>query len=161
MAKLYDIAEEYETLLNFDMETEEDVMAFKELFNDIKENFDVKAENICKLIRNIESDASQLKEEKIKLEKKQMVLEHKAEAIRSYLALYAKQFLQDGEKRRVGLFTFGFRKNAPKLVVDATANIPDRFYKQVLDLQKLKDEVKKGASYTGVRLEAGESFIIN
>ena len=58
MAKLYDIAEEYETLLNFDMETEEDVMAFKELFNDIKENFDVKAENICKLIRNIDSDAS-------------------------------------------------------------------------------------------------------
>ena len=159
--KLYEIASEYDKLLDFDLESEDDVEAFKALMSEVKADFDVKAENICKLIRNIESDAEACKAEKMKLEKKQKVAENKAEALREYLAFNAKHILQQGEKRKIGIFTLGFRKCQPKLIVDTVEYVPDRFFKPVLDVAMLKAEVKDGKSYTGVRLEAGESFVIN
>ena len=46
MAKLYEITNEYQTLCDMSLETDEDVRAFLDLMNGVKAEFDTKAENL-------------------------------------------------------------------------------------------------------------------
>ena len=159
--KLYEIASQYDTLVNFDLETDGDIAAFRALMDDVQGEFDEKAESICKLIRSFQADADAFKAEKQRLEKKQKALENKAAALKEYLAFNARAILHQGERRRVGLFTIGFRKSPPKLVIDAGAAVPEEFYKREIDTARLKDAIKNGEEISGVRLESTESLSIN
>lgn len=160
MAKLYEISESFNTLVDFDMSTDDDVKAFSALMNEVQGAFEDKAENICKLIRNLQSEAEAFKAEKQRLEKKQKALENKADALKSYLEYNARQFLQQGEKRKVGLFTLSFRKTPGKLVYDDEAMIPVEFFKRSVDVAKLKDAVQSGNVIEGVRIETGDTLMI-
>ena len=161
MAKLYEIEGQFSKLVDFEINTDDDVQAFTELMKEVQGNFDVKAEAICKLIKNVRSDAEAFKAEKLSLEKKQKALENKAEALEKYLEYNARTFIQAGEKRKVGLFTLSFRKTPGKLFVDKEDGIPDAFFKKQIDISRLKDAVKSGSVFDGVRLESGETFIIS
>jgi hypothetical protein len=158
--KLYEIAEEYKGLIDMSIDTEDDVQAFRSLMDAVQGDFDAKAENYCKVIRSLEAEAEAIKAEKLYLEKRQKTAEKKAQACKEYFAFLAKQFLQDGEKKKVGIFSIGFKKNPPALVVEPWALITDYYYKKELDKAKLKDDVKNGVEIKGVRLEQGESFQI-
>jgi predicted DNA-binding protein YlxM (UPF0122 family) len=158
--KLYEIASQYETLIDFDMETDEDVQAFMALMGEIQDDFNVKAESICKLVKTFQAEAEAFKAEKLRLEKRQKALENKADALKNYLAFNAKEILTAGEKRTVGLFKIGFRKNPPKLVIDPDAIIPQDFYDWTPNTTALKQAIKDGEEIPGVRLESSESFVI-
>lgn len=160
MAKLYEIAESFNTLVDFEMTTDEDVKAFTALMNEVQGEFEDKAENICKLIRNLQSEAEAFKVEKQRLEKKQKALENKADALKAYLEYNARQFLQQGEKRKVGLFTLFFRKTPGRLVYDDEALIPVEFFKRSVDVAALKDAVRAGKVIDGVRIETGDTLMI-
>lgn len=160
MAKLYEISERFNTLVDFDMSTDDDVKAFSALMNEVQGEFEDKAENICKLIRNLQSEAEAFKAEKQRFEKKQKALENKADALKSYLEYNARQFLQQGEKRKVGLFTLSFRKTPGRLVYDDEAMIPGEFFKRSVDVAKLKDAVQSGKVIEGVRIETGDTLMI-
>ena len=160
MAKLYEISESFNTLVDFDMSTDDDVKAFSALMNEVQGEFEDKAENICKLIRNLQSEAEAFKVEKQRLEKKQKALENKADALKAYLEYNARQFLQQGEKRKVGLFTLFFRKTPGRLVYDDEALIPVEFFKRSVDVAALKDAVRAGKVIDGVRIETGDTLMI-
>ncbi len=160
MAKLYEIAESFNTLVDFEMTTDEDVKAFTALMNEVQGEFEDKAENICKLIKNVQAEADAFKAEKLRLEKKQRALENKADALKKYLEYNARQFMQAGEKRKAGLFTLSFRKTPGKLVYDDEALIPVEFFRRSVDVAALKDAVQSGKVIDGVRIETGDTLMI-
>ena len=160
MPKLYEIASQYDTLVNFDMETDGDIDAFLDLMDGVQDSFNEKAEAICKLIQSFKSEAEAFKSEKLRLEKKQSALESKASALKSYLEYNARMIMAKDEKRKVGLFTIGFKKNPEKLIVDDGASVPDEYMKKSVDVSRLKDAVKSGEVFPGVRLEQSESLTI-
>ena len=160
MSKLYEISDQYATLSGFEINSDEDLAAFRELANGLDSNFDDKCENICKLIRNFESEAEGFKAEKLRLEKIQKSYENKAIALRKYLEFNARQILSEGESRKVGLFTLAIRKNQDSCnVFDETA-IPDEYMVKKPNVSGIKEALKKGIAIDGAELVSGSSLTI-
>ena len=163
MPKMYEITADYDRLSNMDMETDGDVEAFLSLMKELEGTFDQKAENYCKLIRNLEADAEAYKVEKDRLAKKQKSIENRVEEIKKYLQYEASKIIETGTSRKVGLFTLAIRNNPEKLEVIDEAYIPDIFKKVYTELDKemIKESLKIGTDVPGARLVSGTSLRIS
>lgn len=160
MAKLYEITNEYQTLCDMSLETDEDVRAFLDLMNGVKAEFDTKAENLVKLIRNIESEADAYKAEADALMKRARVEQNRADRIKDYLEREFRAI--GGGKRTVGLFTLAIQKNPPALDIVNEKAVPEEYciYERKIDKSKLKDALKDGAEIIGVSLVQRDSMRI-
>ena len=163
MPKMYEITADYDRLSSMDMETDGDVEAFLSLMKELEGTFDQKAENYCKLIRNLEADAEAYKVEKYRLAKKQKSIENRVEEIKKYLQYEASKIIETGTSRKVGLFTLAIRNNPEKLEVIDEAYIPDIFKKVYTELDKeiIKESLKIGTDVPGARLVSGTSLRIS
>jgi len=163
MPKMYEITADYDRLSNMDMETDGDVEAFLSLMKELEGTFDQKAENYCKLIRNLEADAEAYKVEKDRLAKKQKSIENRVDEIKKYLQYEASKIIETGTSRKVGLFTLAIRNNPEKLEVIDEAYIPDIFKKVYTELDKemIKESLKIGTDVPGARLVSGTSLRIS
>jgi len=161
--KLYEIMADYERLASMDMESEGDQTAFLELLRTLEGTFDNKAENYCKLIRNLEADAEGFKAEKDRLAKKQNAVDNRVSEIKKYLQYEAGKIIEAGASRKVGLFTISMRLNPEALEIVNEDEIPESFYKteRVLENSKLKDALKNGEIIEGARLVRGTSLRIS
>lgn len=81
--KLYELAQNYAQLLEMadDMESDALVDTLEALQGEIEE----KAENIAKLIKNLEADAKIIKEEEQRLAERRRAIEAKVERLKAYL----------------------------------------------------------------------------
>jgi len=163
MPKMYEITADYDRLSSMDMETDGDVEAFLSLMKELEGTFDQKAENYCKLIRNLEADAEAYKVEKDRLAKKQKSIENRVDEIKKYLQYEASKIIETGTSRKVGLFTLAIRNNPEKLEVIDEAYIPDIFKKVYTELDKemIKESLKIGTDVPGARLVSGTSLRIS
>jgi len=163
MPKMYEITADYDRLSSMDMETDGDVEAFLSLMKELEGTFDQKAENYCKLIRNLEADAEAYKVEKDRLAKKQKSIENRVGEIKKYLQYEASKIIETGTSRKVGLFTLAIRNNPEKLEVIDEAYIPDIFKKVYTELDKemIKESLKIGTDVPGARLVSGTSLRIS
>ena len=163
MPKMYEITADYDRLSSMDMETDGDVEAFLSLMKELEGTFDQKAENYCKLIRNLEADAEAYKAEKDRLAKKQKSIENRVGEIKKYLQYEASKIIETGTSRKVGLFTLAIRNNPEKLEVIDEAYIPDIFKKVYTEIDKemIKESLKIGTDVPGARLVRGTSLRIS
>jgi hypothetical protein len=86
MAKLYEITQRYQNLeLLLDNGDENIKQALLEGLNEIKEEFNEKALNLVKYIKNIDADIESFKNEEKRLSERRKILENQKESIKEYL----------------------------------------------------------------------------
>lgn len=161
--KLYEITADYDRLCEMDMETDGDVSAFLELLKTIEGNFDQKAENYCKLIKNLEAEAEGFKAEKLRLFKKQKAIENRIDAIIKYLKYESGKIIEVGSSRKVGLFTLRIQNNQEALEIENEFLIPSRYKVKTYEIkyEMVKDDLKKGKIIPGAKLVRGTSLRIS
>ena len=138
--KLYEITEAYNSLLDADLDEE----TIEQSLKVIDDEFDVKAENIAKLISSINGDIETLKSEERRLADRRRSYEKKIESLKNYL--FNNLQMVDKKRIQTPLYKISIQKNPAKLVVKDEKRVPDEYFKTVkrLDKAKLKDAVKDG-----------------
>lgn len=83
--KLYEFAQQYNQLLDLLDNEDVDFEVIADTIESIEEAFEEKAENIVKVIRQLQAEAKILKEEKERIAKLQKSKENQVERLREYL----------------------------------------------------------------------------
>lgn len=160
MATLYEITDDWQTVVNFEVETEEDLEALNQLLAETEGRFEDKARKVAAYIRNIETDADGIKEEEDRLATRRKSLSRKIDGLKDYLEVQMKAI--GSTKMDLQLFTISIQKNPPAVKVLDEARIPPEFWKvpaPVLDKTALKEALKAGY-VEGAMLVQGESLRI-
>lgn len=130
--RLYDIAEEYkekyDALMDMFSDEEVDEQTIRDTLEAIGVEFEDKADNYAKFIRELEAGASVLKAEEERLFKRRKTLENRSQWLKRELE--ANMRFTGKTKFRTDLFSFNIQKNGglQPLVIDGVLeDIPDRF----------------------------------
>lgn len=111
---------------------------------------DEKIENILLWIKNLDSDAAQIRAEEKSLAERRHAMEKKAEGLREYV-----QDALDGQKFQTARVSVSYRRSNA-VVVDDVSKVPSEFltYKDPeLDKTKAKAALKAGEIVDGCHLE--------
>ena len=153
--KLYEITDAY---LSLDEAEKTDEII--KVLDGIKDEFDKKAENTVKVIRNFEADIQALRDEEKRLAAKRRSLEKKKEDLKEYL--YSNMERLNLRKVNAGIFDINIQKNPQSIKILDEATIPDKYkiasYR--LDKKTLKDDIKNGVVIEGAQLVQTEGIRI-
>lgn len=127
---------------------------------------DRKIRNIALWIKNLESDAEQLKAEAAAMNKRRTAKVNKANSLRKYL-----QKILDGEKVEQTEFKIGYRTTKDKVVFDDLSKVPGALFKSVMNFtpaerekmvikSEIKRMIKEGIHVPGAHLEDSVSMQI-
>ena len=161
--KLYEVAEAFAQIQDFlnNAETDDEIVAIKEVLVDYECQFEEKVENIVYLLKNMEADIDVLKAEEKRLNDKRKSLERKVESLKDYLF---GAFMQTGTERiKYPQFTVSIRNNAESVNVKDVTKIPnDYFVTQPPKLNKagLKKAIQDGELIEGAELVRNKSLQI-
>ena len=153
--KLYEITDAY---LSLDEAEKTDEIV--KVLDGIKDEFDKKAENTVKVIRNFEADIQALRGEEKRLADKRKSLEKKKEDLKEYL--YFNMERLNVRKVNAGLFDVNIQKNPPSIKILDDAIIPDKYMvaSYRLDKNQLKEDLKDGLEIEGCELVQSEGIRI-
>ncbi|NEZ47837.1 siphovirus Gp157 family protein [Clostridium niameyense] len=161
MAKLYELTQNYNNLLDLIDNPEVPVEMLKESLDNIREGIEVKVENIAKVIKSIEIDVKGLKEEEKRLADRRKSLENRISSLKDYTE---SSMRATGLKKIKGkVFTLGIQKNAPSLEIESKKGIPTKYFipqEPKLDKKTLLGDMKEGIEVPGVTIKQTESLRI-
>lgn len=159
MSTLYELTNQYQQLL--ELESEIDEQTFIDTLQSIDEAIGDKAENLAKVIKEMEATITTIANEVNRLQSKKQVVANRVSNLKTYL---------QGEMEKVNktkikgeLFTVNIQNNPPSLKVENTDKIPKSFYieqEPTLDKKALKEAVKNGEVIEGVELKQTRSLRI-
>lgn len=161
MANLYEITERYNNLLELldNEEITEDVL--NSALNDVQDEFNEKALNIVKFIKNLESDVNGLDAEEKRLKAKKMAYKNKIDGLKKYLenGLIASGF----KKLNLGVFNISIAKN-PASVNILDEKLIDKKYlieqEPKIDKKAILNDLKNNIDVKGCEIHQGESLRI-
>jgi len=159
MATLYELTDKYQQLL--ELESEIDEQTFIDTLQSIDEAIEDKAENLAKVIKEIESTVSVITNEISRLQSKKQALNNRVVNLKAYLQGEMEKV--NKTKVKGALFTVNIQNNPPSLKVENADNIPKSFYieqEPTLDKKALKEAVKNGEVIEGVALVQTQSVRI-
>lgn len=138
-----------------DTETGEiiDIQAIEELEMAREE----KIENIGLWIKNLLSDADQIRQEELKLAARRKACTNKAESLKNYL-----QYSLDGEKFKTPKLAISYRKSEVVVCEDVSV-VPNKWLKfkePELDKVGIKKALKAGEVIDGCSLEEKQSMVL-
>lgn len=155
MAKLYTLAEQYvklnemidEALDNLEESgvVEDDLQMFIDTLESIDDSIEVKIENICKFLKNIDGDIEAFKKEEQRINKRRKTLENKFDGIKGYMESMLR--LMGKTEVKANTFTVKFQKSPASVDVISEKDVPieyreaqpDKILKKEI-LAALKDE---------------------
>lgn len=161
MASLYQLTNQYLALVdmaNAALEDEngieiDDLEMFIDTLDAIEDSMESKAENIGKLIKNLEGDVAVFKAEEQRLQKRRKSMENRIERLKRY----TKEMLELAGKDRMsaGVFNIRLQKNPPSIRIVDETKIPST-YKQpqpdkIMNQEILKD-LKNGVVIPGAEI---------
>ena len=161
MGKLYEIAERYknlEDLLDSDNAGDAETV-IKLALDDVQEEFDIKAENIAKMIRAKEVDVNGIDEEIKRLQNRKKTDQNKILYLKQYLFEHMKLLKKDKIKGK--LFTLSIKKTPPKVAIEEEEIIPKEYWRpqpDILDKKSILDALKNNMEIPGVKLEQGTTL---
>lgn len=158
---LYEIKGQYAQLAGMDMETDADVSAFLELLGEINDAFEVKVENYCKLLANLEADEAGYENEIARLEKALKSRRNKRARIRERLEAACKEVLEEGKARVCGTFRVIVKRNPPRVNIFNASAIGSGYLKSEPDVAKIKKALQDGETVSGAELVQGTSLQIS
>jgi chaperonin cofactor prefoldin len=148
MTTLYEIKENYRGLM--DMELDAETMA--DTLEAIEGEFEVKAESICYVLANIDSDIDALDNEVKRLQARKKVLNNRKESLKDYLR--ENMTAIDKSKIETSLFTISRVKGRASALISDEALIPKQFQRITVSIDKtallaeLKNQPVEGAELT-------------
>lgn len=162
MSKLYEITERYQNLEiildNADENLKEILLSSLE---EIKEEFNEKALNLVKYIKNIESDIDGFKAEEERLATRRKSLENQKESIKEYL--YTEMVKIGQKKADLGLFKLNIQNN-PASVNVIDEKLIDKKYlieqEPKIDKKAILNDLKNNVEVKGCKIKRGESLRI-
>ena len=160
MAKLYELTEQYNNLLELMDNPDVPQELLDESLNSINDELDVKLENIAKVIKSMEVDVKGLKEEEKRLADRRKSLENKIQNLKDYAE---NAMRATGVKKVKGkVFTLNIQNNAPSVLIKDLERIPNEYFriKKEVDKTLLKEKLKEGQVIEGAELQQTESLRI-
>lgn len=154
---LYELSVAFQEVQNMDLDPE----VMQDTLDSIEDAIENKAENIAKLIRNLESDVSAYKEEEDRLKTKRQSTENKVKWLKTYLEDNMK--LTGKTKFKSGMFNFSIQKNPASVNIIDERIIPEEFLIQQqpkVDKTSLKEILKRGIEVPGAELKQTEGLRI-
>lgn len=154
---LYELSLSFQEVQNMDLDPE----VMKDTLDSIEDAIESKAENIAKLIRNLESDVSAYKEEEDRLKTKRQTTENKVKWLKTYLEDNMK--LTGKTKFKSGMFNFSIQKNPASVNITDEKIIPGEFLipqPPKVDKTSLKEILKRGIEVPGAELKQTEGLRI-
>ncbi len=154
---LYELSLAFQEVQNMDLDPE----VMKDTLDSIEDAIENKAENIAKLIRNLESDVAAYKEEEDRLKTKRQATENKVKWLKTYLEDNMK--LTGKTKFKSGMFNFSIQKNPASVNITDEKAIPEEFLIQQppkVDKTSLKEILKRGIEVPGAELKQTEGLRI-
>lgn len=158
--RLYDLAEQYQDLLDL-MESGEEIAGFKEMLDGLAGQIEDKADNVAKMIRALEGQARLLHEESNRLLGRAAAIENNTKGLKRYLEEQLAK-VKD-RKLKSPMFSMWIQKNTPGLNIVNMALVPEQYFKQppaVPDNARMIEELKAGKKIPGVELKQTESIRI-
>lgn len=153
--KLYEIVDAYQNLS--DLELTEDI---KKALDVIKDEFDVKAENIVKVLKNMEADEKALRDEEIRLADKRRAISTKKENLKEYL--FSSMRAIGKPKVKAGIFNINIQKNPQSIKIIDENIIPEKYKiaSYCIDKKQLKEDIEQGLKIKGAELIQTEGIRI-
>lgn len=154
---LYELSIAFQEVQNMDLDPE----VMKDTLDSIEDAIENKAENIAKLIRNLESDGSAYKEEEDRLKTKRQATENKVKWLKTYLEDNMK--LTGKTKFKSGMFNFSIQKNPASVNITDEKIIPGEFLipqPPKVDKTSLKEILNRGIEVPGAELKQTEGLRI-
>ena len=154
---LYELSIAFQEVQNMDLDPE----VMQDTLDSIEDAIENKAENIAKLIRNLESDVAAYKEEEDRLKTKRQATENKVKWLKTYLEDNMK--LTGKTKFKSGMFNFSIQKNPASVNITDEKVIPEEFLIQQppkVDKTSLKEILKRGIEVPGAELKQTEGLRI-
>lgn len=158
MAKLYEIANDFQAVLDMDIESAEDAEAMVSLLEEVQSRFEDKAEGVMKIVKMTEGEVSTFKQEEERLYKARKTKEKKVEWLKEYL----RRNMQMTEIKVVqaGIFKL-MRVNAkPSVLISDEMAIPEDFWvrKEVVNPDKTRifEVLSGGGEVPGAALVPNE-----
>ncbi|APH23593.1 hypothetical protein CF088_05430 [Clostridium botulinum] len=160
MAKLYELTQNYNNLLDLVDNPEVAKEVLEESLNQIHEEMDIKLENVAKVIKSIEVDAKGLKEEEKRLADRRKSLENRIVNLKEYAENSMRATGITKIKGKV--FTLGIQKNTHRVEITEEESIPEEYFEIEKKLVK-KDilaALKEGKEVPGAAIKQTESLRI-
>lgn len=166
MANLYEITQDYLTLMRLAEDPEVDEQTINDTMESLDYEIEEKADAYAKIIRNLETDIAAYKAEmerfKAKKDSAEKVIKRMKSNLQDTMEATGKT------KFKTDLFSFNIAKNAPAVVIDTEdlSRIPEEFLKQK-DPEVNKTAMKEAMIEGGIEeipgichLEQGKSLRI-
>lgn len=162
MAKFYDISERYKNLMELLENPDIEFELIQDALNSIDDEFNDKADNIARLMRDINYDIDAIKSEEKRLADRRKSLENRYKNLKEYLE--ANMIAVNKTKFKTVFFSYNIQKNPPSLdVLDENA-IPEEYMKvevvKTIDKKGLLAELKSGKAINGCAIKQSESLRI-
>lgn len=156
--KLYELTTNYVSLM--EMAEEMDATTLQDTLESIEEEIHDKAENIAKLIKNINADVDALKSEEKRLADRRKSLENKVTHLKEYLQNQLEVAGLDKVKRPT--LTVSIQNNPPSVKVIDEKLLSDYMIpvEPKLDKKAILTALKEGMEVSGAELVQGRSVRI-
>lgn len=165
MATLYELTREYAELeMAMSEETASNLEELITAAQAVETDFESKAENYAKIIRNLEAERDALKEEEQRLHSRRMTIDANISWLKNTLKNAMK--LTGKEKFTKGVFKFSIKKNGGKIpvIVDVLEeSLPDELVKitRTADKDKIRDYILETGDVSYAHLgERGDTVSI-
>lgn len=132
MASLYNLTNEYVTLMEWMSDPETDAQAIQDTLDGIQYELEQKAEAYCMVIRQFEADAEAYKKEEERFSQKRAICENNAKRMKEALmkAMVATGH-DDKNGLTAGLFKLKVAGNGGKMPLKITGEVPSQFVRMV------------------------------
>ena len=154
--KLYELAEVYNNVIDLDLPEEELTTALQ----NIDEEIEIKADNIGKVLRELEGQIETIKAEEKRLQEKRKSIENKEENLKKYLK--DQMEILDKKKIKTDLFSFSVSRNRTSVKILDETKIPEEYFKitRTANKTEILKAYQEGKLTEGIELEQTESLRI-
>lgn len=161
MSNLYQLTNDYETVLNMLYDEDADEEMILDTLESIEGEIEDKADNYAKIIKELEAKQNARKEEAKRLTESAKVFENRVKALKSNL--FNSMKATGKTKFATDLFSFNIAKNSGKQTLTIDGEVPEEYTKTITenDTDKIRQALEKGEKLTFAHLEPrGESLRI-
>ena len=162
MSTLYDITNRYNNVAELLDNPDVPMEVVEEALSSISDEFNVKADNIARFIKDLNATAASIKEEEIRLANRRRSFENRANGLKDYLE--ANMRAMNIKKVKTNFFSFNIQSNPASVEILDETLIPKEF-KSVepvtkIDKKALLKAVKETGEIAGVSLKTSEGLRI-
>lgn len=163
MKPLYEIAQEYQTILDAICESDEITVEQLTLLDQYKDDFKNKVINIGSIIKNMETEKHAIEEAIDKMALRSVRLEKKIDKLKEYVKGYMEMF--NIKEVKCPYFEVRVKKNPCSVNITNEMLLPEKYMKQILlkkpDKLALIKDIKNNNFIPGVILESTTRIEIN